>query len=872
MRKKVDESMFSAVFENKEIQESQRMIRKYEEKADHLTNQRAALEEKRRAALEPEVNIPEETDFFPDFHYYLFGDDDESSPFGFMEEKKEKGPLEASLGLDLNKKLPDESSLSGSERGQEGNKWENYELVEKEGTDGGALSVNRKEQEKEQDSFKLENDRMDQEKLVQSNATHLQNTDNGKGGEASFGATQLENRDNGKVLREDASVGVELPDEMDCVQKQDIPTVETVNSQLSLKISELEQELSKVQEEFKALSQQNQLLITKNSKIQEDLQLLVQQNNASIQSLMAEKKSIENELRQTIEKLNQQNSLLKHEKDQVALKLVSINSDMDRCKSKFGEEVDRLRGTVKSWEDKHTEKQKSLDIVLAELRIAQENIRVLREEKEKLKQKEEQIKTLKKDSQALKEKKSEINYLEQLKGTLEREVDKLKTEVQSKEKSYHNLLKDHERMKEDFGRYKTQIEKDMDNFKTTRDSLGNSKKEVELWKKLYYDALASKGNNEAEIAKLKQEIDKMSANLDHFKSLSNEALKSKEDNEKKIGTLKGEIAKLNVNLESKQKDLEKLKNEFNKIKEDDTRKINSKQSDIDKLQAELKKIQDDKIIKEKQLNLSNEELSDAKTQLALLQKENESLKKNVEKLLKRQDKEKTTNKKRARPPAAPLDSLLDSVIKKPKLMLPPTPHSTIKKKAPTDAYVIEFSNFKDNTPYDNNRKKLLVGFVHELNWTIATYSKQLPKEVTHMVCPPKSRTLKALVALLTCKWVVAPEWVAESKNLGRAAPEVNFGLRLSQKPYEGKKFFITRNFAYEPKNSAKMDYLKMLIIEHGAASIVDDPTNADYYITQNNDNQEYGEGTPINWNEFLDLITKNIDDKYTNRYFAYQKE
>ncbi|KAH3745600.1 hypothetical protein Pelo_13002 [Pelomyxa schiedti] len=70
--------------------------------------------------------------------------------------------------------------------------------------------------------------------------------------------------------------------------------------------------------------------------------------------------------------------------------------------------------------------------------------------------------------------------------------------------------------------------------------------------------------------------------------------------------------------------------------------------------------------------------------------------------------------------------------------------------------------------------------------------KVFHRGITHVVTPEPS--LWALLALLTHKWVVSPQWLYECESAGKFLPEDRFGRRLSQNPVKAKKICLLGQF------------------------------------------------------------------------------
>jgi len=195
-----------------------------------------------------------------------------------------------------------------------------------------------------------------------------------------------------------------------------------------------------------------------------------------------------------------------------------------------------------------------------------------------------------------------------------------------------------------------------------------------------------------------------------------------------------------------------------------------------------------------------------------------------------------------------------------KLPTSPVKENSLKKRkrsidnntAPSKP-VILFSNFKENSDYDLSRKDRLEKITKKLGADIAQNVED-PK-VTHVICPPNSRTYKTLAAHILCLWVVTAEWLEESDKENKFLPEHSFGNKRLTNPLKGKTFFVTAQFKAEPKNKDKIEYLEKLVVHLGKGRIVDNFQNADYALILADDNPtDYRPADSIPWNNFLAII------------------
>eukprot|EP01127_Copromyxa_protea_P018568 TRINITY_DN586_c3_g1_i2.p1 TRINITY_DN586_c3_g1~~TRINITY_DN586_c3_g1_i2.p1 ORF type:complete len:1313 (-),score=413.97 TRINITY_DN586_c3_g1_i2:57-3995(-) len=179
------------------------------------------------------------------------------------------------------------------------------------------------------------------------------------------------------------------------------------------------------------------------------------------------------------------------------------------------------------------------------------------------------------------------------------------------------------------------------------------------------------------------------------------------------------------------------------------------------------------------------------------------------------------------------------------------------KKSKKVPYVIAFSSFKDGTEFNNDLKATLTEKAVSLNARIQS-EPQFEKSITHVVSPPQSKTMKTLGAVITGRWLVPPEWILKSKEAGQFLPEEEFGRRLISAPFEGKKFFVTKEFKNIKDAATKQGHLNTLVVELGGASIVEDAEAADYIIGTNQDKKLFTKPL-FTWSAFLAWILEFLE-------------
>jgi len=175
------------------------------------------------------------------------------------------------------------------------------------------------------------------------------------------------------------------------------------------------------------------------------------------------------------------------------------------------------------------------------------------------------------------------------------------------------------------------------------------------------------------------------------------------------------------------------------------------------------------------------------------------------------------------------------------------------KKMKKTEYILSFSSFDET--YKNSLMKMAKSLGATFNNTDCNS--------THVVCTPKSRTVKTLAALVMSRWVVTDDWIKKSFQEGKFLPENDYGVLVKDRPFLNKKFWISTPFREDKKNARKISYLDVLLENGGAVVVPDDQrTVADYVIVPNNWNIDYSPAVTVNWNDFLRLITKEFEDKF----------
>eukprot|EP01129_Flabellula_baltica_P016733 TRINITY_DN9063_c0_g1_i1.p1 TRINITY_DN9063_c0_g1~~TRINITY_DN9063_c0_g1_i1.p1 ORF type:complete len:615 (-),score=125.67 TRINITY_DN9063_c0_g1_i1:48-1892(-) len=166
-----------------------------------------------------------------------------------------------------------------------------------------------------------------------------------------------------------------------------------------------------------------------------------------------------------------------------------------------------------------------------------------------------------------------------------------------------------------------------------------------------------------------------------------------------------------------------------------------------------------------------------------------------------------------------------------------------RKLANTECPVIMLTGFGQGTDpkYSLEQKQEIMKMIYKLGGKVE--ADFFDASVTHIVSPPKYRTMKCYAALITQKWVVTPDWITESFKTGSFLPCDKFGTLGTRRPYHGKKFYLSESFNSEqlmkqlPFARVQFEHILQLISSIGKGVIVDNETDADYILSASHDTE-----------------------------------
>jgi hypothetical protein len=129
--------------------------------------------------------------------------------------------------------------------------------------------------------------------------------------------------------------------------------------------------------------------------------------------------------------------------------------------------------------------------------------------------------------------------------------------------------------------------------------------------------------------------------------------------------------------------------------------------------------------------------------------------------------------------------------------------------------------------------------------------------ITHMICPPETKTLKTLAAILSGAWIITdPEWILESVLQKKVQEEGQYGFRCEKNPITGKTLYLSPEFKELCQDKTKpshqwIKFMELLWIECSKGTIVQ-TDDADYTMVPDGVESDRGEG--LTWHQFMTMI------------------
>jgi len=117
---------------------------------------------------------------------------------------------------------------------------------------------------------------------------------------------------------------------------------------------------------------------------------------------------------------------------------------------------------------------------------------------------------------------------------------------------------------------------------------------------------------------------------------------------------------------------------------------------------------------------------------------------------------------------------------------------------------VAFSGFKEDSPYNDKLKQQLKEKILLLGanlWDQDTFSAK----ITHIVCPPRLRSIKTIYCAVVGRWIMNPQWISDSFEANYFVDEHKYGFRNTSCFLLQKKIHITPEFSKENANQKGFD-------------------------------------------------------------------
>lgn len=173
--------------------------------------------------------------------------------------------------------------------------------------------------------------------------------------------------------------------------------------------------------------------------------------------------------------------------------------------------------------------------------------------------------------------------------------------------------------------------------------------------------------------------------------------------------------------------------------------------------------------------------------------------------------------------------------------------------------VVCFSGFKDQK-YDEALKNRLTEFVVHVMQGQVHDSAEFSHHITHVVTPPHTRTLKTLAAVLTCKWLVTPEWLIDAQRAHTEHPAAQllspdkYGIRLREPPFKDKTFAVHKSFSTGTQGVSNLKNAEILLkVGKGKRA-----KESEASVVLVGDALEGQKSNYYSWTQFMDMILEHV--------------
>jgi len=172
----------------------------------------------------------------------------------------------------------------------------------------------------------------------------------------------------------------------------------------------------------------------------------------------------------------------------------------------------------------------------------------------------------------------------------------------------------------------------------------------------------------------------------------------------------------------------------------------------------------------------------------------------------------------------------------------------------TSTFVVAFSGFMPGNSFDYPLRTQMGKQVEKLKGQVC-WGDTFDSSITHVVTPPNCRTMKTLIARLTGRWLVTPDWIIDSATAGHWVDEKPYGLSVTEDLFKNKNVFISEDFVTENAKDYNAQNFKLLIEKLGRGKITTSAFNADLILVPSQIKHNYHTlGRCLSWKQFFNYI------------------
>ncbi len=187
--------------------------------------------------------------------------------------------------------------------------------------------------------------------------------------------------------------------------------------------------------------------------------------------------------------------------------------------------------------------------------------------------------------------------------------------------------------------------------------------------------------------------------------------------------------------------------------------------------------------------------------------------------------------------------------------------ASTRTEPPVSGPIVQFSGFKDSCKkYNEALKNSLTEFVVDVMKGQVHDSAEFSHQITHVVTPPHTRTLKTLSAVLTCKWLVTPDWLIDAQQAHAANPSApllspdSYGIRLREAPLKDKTFAFHRSFSTGSQGAANLKNAEILFKVGKGKRVKESEAS----VVLVGDDLEGQKSNYYTWTQFMDMILEHV--------------